>query len=435
MGCGALLDLTWGFQSESFVKEVANHSPPSQFQDTVRATPGKWSATLISEALGLNFSGEGLLPRSENLTKPYFAGEIDAKEGWRLTQCSDPEFLPVLSFLLPILSPQKPKRVTVRVGSTILAAYTGLRVISWPKILEDVIGLQARSLHLKTPTSLSYYLVHLYAHQKVLLEEMESFESLSYLALVGDLDDVVEDVPSDLESDGEEVPLARPLSKRKLSQSFGPGRDSGPGGDVGPGRHPDMTTVLDPALRPGSSTTSAWLPSMELRMVDIWLCNARAKVDNMEDMLAMVASKLDCSAPEIMSTLDETLGGASKGRIVELEAEQRKDQARISHLRDSIAELGPFMPGSAFEEDEDVDDQAPEGPPMEPASSIVISRPSSPPPIPVVVSAPTSPKAPTIDELSRMVQQAIPDGEPPSCPFVTTTSGPIFMAIPLASSS
>ncbi|CAM6099454.1 unnamed protein product [Calypogeia fissa] len=529
MGCGPLLDLTWGYQSEDIVREVANNSPPSQFPDSIRAIPGKWTVTLIAEALGLNSSGEGLLAKAENLTKPYFAGEIDAKEGWRLSQCSDPKFQAVLSFLIPILSPQKPRRVTVRVGSTIVAAYTGLKVIFWPKILEDVIALQARSLHLKTPTSLSCYLAHLYAHQNVLTkEEMESFESLSYLALMGDPDAVMEE-HTDSDTDKEDVPSTRPPLKRKLSQSPGPGRTVGPGRDFGPGGHPDVSFDPDLALRPGSSVTVSWLPSTKFRQADIWLSSARAKVDNLENMLFAVAGKLDCTAPEILSTLEETLVGASKGRIAELEVEKLKDQARITRLegqlsevkkhaaymegmetrliaaikeleplfllsaldltqanlvekylasatpavfsrvvscnahfagmiknsflglKECIVELGPLIPRSGSEEDEeDVDpagvdpdredpdqkDPAQTEPPMEPDFPVDHSRPSSPAaPTPahvpfIVVPAP--PRAPTIEELAR---QAIPEGEPPSYPFVTTTSGVAYMAVPLASSS
>ncbi|CAM6082720.1 unnamed protein product [Calypogeia fissa] len=118
VGCGALLDLPWGFLNEDIVREVASNSPPSQFQ---------------------------------------------------------------------------------------VVAYTGQRVISWPKVLEDVIGFQAKSLHLKAPTSLACYLVHLYAHKKVLTKkEHESYESVSYLAQIGDLD-VVEVDESEIEEEEEDV--------------------------------------------------------------------------------------------------------------------------------------------------------------------------------------------------------------------------------------
>ncbi|CAM6093915.1 unnamed protein product [Calypogeia fissa] len=163
MGCAPLLDLPWGFMNEDFIREVATISIPSEFQGTVRGLPSKWTSDFIAAALGLSNVGEGISPKSENLTKPFFTGEMDPKDGWKLSQCSDPALLAVLSFLLPILSPLKPRRLTVRICSTLVGAYTGRRYLSWPKVLEEVISNQVKSLHLKAPTSLSCYLAHLYA--------------------------------------------------------------------------------------------------------------------------------------------------------------------------------------------------------------------------------------------------------------------------------
>ncbi|CAM6102177.1 unnamed protein product [Calypogeia fissa] len=99
-------------------------------------------------------------------------------------------------------------------------------------------------------------------------------------------------------------------------------------------------------------------------------------------------------------------------------------------LKDCISEIGPLLLES--DDGEDENDQAHKEPPLEPVSPVVTSRPPSLvlAPTPAVVPAP--PKAPTIEELA---QQSIPDGEPPSCPFVTTSSGPAFMAMPLAARS
>ncbi|CAM6085785.1 unnamed protein product [Calypogeia fissa] len=106
----------------------------------------------------------------------------------------------------------------------------------------------------------------------------------------------------------------------------------------------------------------------------------------------------------------------------------------FSSLKDCIVELGPLMPprSESREKDEEEVDLAQKEPPMEPDSSVVSSRAHSPvsvQPSPSSGVAPSSSRAPTIEELAR---QSILDREPPSCPFVTTTSGVAFMPMPLA---
>ncbi|CAM6127122.1 unnamed protein product [Calypogeia fissa] len=91
----------------------------------------------------------------------------------------------------------------------------------------------------------------------------------------------------------------------------------------------------------------------------------------------------------------------------------------FSSLKAYIAELGLLIPRSDSREE---DDQAQKEPPMEPDSPIVNSQALSPIPVqpsPSSGAGPSSPRAPTIEELA---QQSIPDREPPSCPFVTNAS-------------
>ncbi|CAM6115351.1 unnamed protein product [Calypogeia fissa] len=84
------------------------------------------------------------------------------------------------------------------------------------------------------------------------------------------------------------------------------------------------------------------------------------------------------------------------------------------------------------EEEDPVDDSPVEVPPLSTAGTpsrwgrdpVLAPSPSR--------AGPSTPRAPTIEEIAR---QSIPEGEPPLSPFVTTTSGLVFTAAPLASRS
>ncbi|CAM6098715.1 unnamed protein product [Calypogeia fissa] len=230
MGCAPLLDLPWLFLNEEFVKEVISNSPPVQFPNNIRAAPSTWTTNLISQALGLSLEGEGFTNRSENLTSPCFKGMISGKEGWKLSQCSDQDLYRVMAFLLPLLYPEKSMRVTVSVGGTIIASYIGQKVISWPKILEDVISKQVMGLTLKTPTSLACYLCHLYFAMNVMFKEDRSkYHTKKYMLQFGDPNvDKTDFSDEEEEKEDEEIKIVGPLARQRLHPANGQGLDSDP---------------------------------------------------------------------------------------------------------------------------------------------------------------------------------------------------------------
>ena len=65
--------------------------------------------------------------RVERYAEGKFANPPHPKDGYALPECMDPKARQMLKFLVPILYPEKPARVTVTVGNTIFGAYTGER--------------------------------------------------------------------------------------------------------------------------------------------------------------------------------------------------------------------------------------------------------------------------------------------------------------------
>ncbi|CAM6099565.1 unnamed protein product [Calypogeia fissa] len=346
MGCAPLLDLPWGFLSEEFVREVATSSIPPEFQGTVQAFPPKWTSDFIASAFGLDLAGEGILPKSENLTKPFFFGEMDPKDGWKLSQCGDEDLRAVISFLLPILSPHKPRRLTLRICSTLVGAFIGQKIVSWPKVLEEIISIQVKSLHLKAPTSLSCYLVHLYSHGKVLTKkEQENYAGLLYLAQMGD-PDADGEAGFDTPTEDAETPKGKLPRKRRLDPESNPNADP----ESRPDGHPKarLESHPDPDLRPGQRATVKFLPSMELVQAETWISSAKAKVKNLESLVGIIAGKLECSTPAILAVMDQVLERGSKEKADQVKAEM--DRAK-QHIADLEVELAEAKSKVAFKEE------------------------------------------------------------------------------------
>ena len=83
----------------------------------------------------------------------------------------------MLEFLIPILYPEKPTRVTVTVGNTIFGALLGERKVDWGIVLQAVVAKLVEGARKLKATPIGPYLFHLYMGQELLNgEEMVAYE-------------------------------------------------------------------------------------------------------------------------------------------------------------------------------------------------------------------------------------------------------------------
>ena len=68
----------------------------------------------------------------------------------------------MLEFLIPILYPKKPARVTITIGNTVFGAYTGERGVDWALVVNDTIRRLLTRIGKSKPTIICPYLMHLY---------------------------------------------------------------------------------------------------------------------------------------------------------------------------------------------------------------------------------------------------------------------------------
>ena len=80
----------------------------------------------------------------------------------------------MLEFLVPIVHPDKPTRVTDTLGNTIFGALSGERSVDWAIIFMDLInGLVGKAGKTK-PTPIYPFLYHLYESKGLLTEDEET---------------------------------------------------------------------------------------------------------------------------------------------------------------------------------------------------------------------------------------------------------------------
>jgi hypothetical protein len=67
----------------------------------------------------------------------------------------------MLEFLMPILNPEKPKRIFLTMANTVFGAMFGVRPVNWGLLIHEVIGRAIPHIGRK-PSYLSPFLLHLY---------------------------------------------------------------------------------------------------------------------------------------------------------------------------------------------------------------------------------------------------------------------------------
>jgi hypothetical protein len=67
----------------------------------------------------------------------------------------------MLEFLMPILNPEKPKRISLTMANTLFGAMSGVRPVNWGLLIHEVVARAIPNIGRK-PSYLSPFLLHLY---------------------------------------------------------------------------------------------------------------------------------------------------------------------------------------------------------------------------------------------------------------------------------
>ena len=113
-----------------------------------------------------------------NWTDQYIEGkfhsEADTKDGFPVRECRDSRERRLLEFLVPIVHPNKPTRVTLTLGNTIFGAMSGERLVDWSIIFMELVNRLVGRAGKAKPTPICPFLYHLYESKGLLTEDEET---------------------------------------------------------------------------------------------------------------------------------------------------------------------------------------------------------------------------------------------------------------------
>ena len=112
--------------------------------------------------------------RTNRFIDGMFSGKVNPKDRYAIADCRDPRVRRVLEFLVPLLYPEKPTRVTITVGNTIFGALSGERPVDWGIVVKDLVQRLLSGMGKSKATPICPYVFHLYhAHELLLPAEKE----------------------------------------------------------------------------------------------------------------------------------------------------------------------------------------------------------------------------------------------------------------------
>ena len=126
--CHGFIRKSWGLRMEDMVVELLGDKD-NRWNGTVRQAPEKWTAKEWRKVYGFAREGEGMASRMDRFIDGMFFNRVNPKDGYAVVDCKDPRAKRVLEFLVPLLYPEKPTRVTITVGNTIFGALSGGRLV------------------------------------------------------------------------------------------------------------------------------------------------------------------------------------------------------------------------------------------------------------------------------------------------------------------
>ena len=128
IGCHGFMGKPWGLRMEDMVVELLGDKD-NWWDGTVHQAAEKWTAKEWRKVYGFAREGEGMASRTDWFINGMLFGRVNPKDGYAVVDCKDPRVKRVLEFLVPLLYPEKPTRVTITVGNTIFGALSGERPV------------------------------------------------------------------------------------------------------------------------------------------------------------------------------------------------------------------------------------------------------------------------------------------------------------------
>ena len=282
---------------------------PNIFDGTIRDRPQLWTADLWRDTYRFPRGGSGLANRMEGHHEGRFMHQVDPKDGYLVSDCRVDRNRRLLEFLIPIVHPDKPTRVTITIGNTIFGALDGGREVDWGVVFRDMVQRLAKGVGKPKPTPICPFLFHLYEGQGLLTAE-EELDYRTAKEMAGYR--ITPDPDSQPGSDADEpapapAPSPRPgpsrtPTKRRKSMYRAPSgsptiRSRGPSSPVPPEA---QQSEQQPETRPDEGPE--WLDK-PFASIARGFRQARSQYEAMEKALDQIGSELGVSPEDIIPTI------------------------------------------------------------------------------------------------------------------------------------
>jgi hypothetical protein len=137
MGCEGLLAKPWNLRAKTTLREFL-FERGNQWLWTMKQEPEKWTPEVWAGVYGFpKGKGEGWANRRDSYYVGKFRMDPDPKFGFHLGNC--PRERRVIEFILPILSPEKPKRLNITMANTLFGAMSGARPVNWGRLIQEYV--------------------------------------------------------------------------------------------------------------------------------------------------------------------------------------------------------------------------------------------------------------------------------------------------------
>jgi len=230
MGCEGLLAQPWNVQDDKVLREF-KFPRGNQWLRTKRREPENWNADTWAKVYGFQKGvGEGWAGRKDGLFLGRFKGEVDPKEGLHPSNCRNARERRVLEFLMPILNPEKPKRISLTMANTLFGAMSGVRPVNWGLLIHEVVARAIPNIGRK-PSYLSPFLLHLYRRYECITADEEDSLAIAAEEVAYKVKQVAPDSSTSSDPANPEAPPSSPGSparQRAPSPALSPRKAASP---------------------------------------------------------------------------------------------------------------------------------------------------------------------------------------------------------------
>ena len=179
IGCAGLLERPWNLKNKEFIQQFVmireqKMERSNIFDTTIRDRPEEWTVGVWREVYDFAPGRGGMANRTDLYIEGKFRNEVDPKDGFPVRDCRDARERRVLEFLIPIVHPDKPTRVTYTLGNTIFGALSGERSVDWAIIFMELVNWLVGGAGKTKPTPICPFLYHLYESKGLLTEDEET---------------------------------------------------------------------------------------------------------------------------------------------------------------------------------------------------------------------------------------------------------------------